>query len=193
MEKTTTHSNSFSHNTNEYLDAYVCILKEMICAMTNAELSNSISHNFIVQMIPHHKAAIQMSRNVLKYTTNCDIECIASNIIMAQTQSIRDMEKALTCCSQKNNPRNDLCTYQKHVEKIFQTMFHRMQTAKSCNSIDCNFLWEMIPHHEGAVAFSETTLEYNICPELKPILQAIVTSQKQGICQMEELLRSLSC
>lgn len=192
MEKNI-HTNSFSHNTNDYLDAFSCILKEMICGMTTAKLSDSISHNFIVQMIPHHKAAIQMSRNVLKYTTNCDIECIASNIITEQTQSIHNMEKALPCCQKKTNANNDLCTYQKQVEKIFQTMFRRMQTARSCNSIDCNFLWEMIPHHEGAVAFSETTLEYCICPELTPILQAIITSQKQGIRQMEELLRCLSC
>ncbi|MBD5457903.1 MAG: DUF305 domain-containing protein [Lachnospiraceae bacterium] len=188
-----THTNSFSHNTNDYLDAYTCILKEMICGMTTAELSDSISHNFIVQMIPHHKAAIQMSRNVLKYTTNCDIECIASNIIKEQTQSISNMEKALPCCRKRSNAKNDVCAYQKQVEKIFQTMFCRMQTAKSCNSIDCNFLWEMIPHHEGAVEFSETTLKYCICSELTPILQSIITSQKQGICQMKELLCSLSC
>lgn len=192
MEKNI-HTNSFSHNTNDYLDAFSCILKEMICGMTTAALSDSISHNFIVQMIPHHKAAIQMSRNVLKYTTNCDIECIASHIITEQTQSIHNMEKALPCCQKKTNAKNDLCTYQKQVEKIFQTMFCRMQTARSCNSIDCNFLREMIPHHEGAVAFSEVTLEYCICPELTPILQAIITSQKQGIRQMEELLRCLSC
>ena len=191
--ETCIHTNSFSHNTNDYLDAYSCILKEMICGMTTAKLSDSISHNFIVQMIPHHKAAVQMSRNVLKYTTNCDIECIASNIITEQTQSICNMEKALPCCRKKSNAKSDLCAYQTQVEKIFQTMFRRMQTAGSCNSIDCNFLWEMIPHHEGAVAFSETTLEYCICPELKPILQAIITSQKQGICQMKELLCCLSC
>ena len=103
------------------------------------------------------------------------------------------MEKILPCCSKKDNPRNDLCNWQKQVDQIFQTMFHRMQTAQSRNSIDCNFLWEMIPHHEGAVAFSEATLKCGICPELIPILQAIITSQKQGICQMKELLQCLSC
>lgn len=191
MAKTT--NPAFSHNTNDYLDAYACILKEVICGMTTAELTNSISHNFIVQMIPHHKAAIQMSRNVLKYTTNCEIERIASNIITEQTKSISNMENALPRCCKKVNSKNDLCSYQKQVDQIFQTMFQRMRTAKSCNSIDCNFLWEMIPHHEGAVGFSETTLKYCICPELTPILQAIITSQKQGICQMKELLRCLSC
>lgn len=191
MEKTNTQS-SFSHNTNEYLNAYACILKEMICCMTKAELTNSISHNFIVQMIPHHKAAIQMSRNVLKYTTDCDIECIASNIITEQTQSICDMEKALPCCCQKFNAQRDLCAYQKQVDKISQTMFHCMETAEACNSINCNFLREMIPHHEGAVAFAETTLQYCICPELKPILDSIIVSQKKGVCQMKELLCRLS-
>lgn len=40
----------------------------MIQGMTDDELDESISHNFIVQMIPHHKAAIEMSQNLLQYT-----------------------------------------------------------------------------------------------------------------------------
>lgn len=192
MEKTNNQTSSFSHNTKVYLEAYTCILKEMICGMTKADLTNSISQNFIVQMIPHHKAAIQMSRNVLKYTTDCDIECIASNIISEQTQGICDMKKILPCCCKKLNSREDLCSYQEQVEKIFRKMFHCMETAEACNSIDCNFLRQMLPHHEGAVAFSEVALQYCICPELKPILQTIVSTQKQGICRMQELLCCLS-
>ncbi len=49
--------------------------------MSNAKLTNSISHNFIVQMIPHHEAAIEMSENILKYTSNDSLQNIASNKI----------------------------------------------------------------------------------------------------------------
>lgn len=183
----------FTRNTRRYLETFNCILAEMICGMTYAHLSRSISHNFIVQMIPHHKAAIQMSENILKYTSNPEIEQIACNIISEQTKSILDMEKILCCCNRQCNSEKDLCAYKEQTEKVFQTMFDCMRTAPAVNSNDCNFLREMMPHHEGAVAFSETTLKYCICEELKPILQAIITSQKQGICRMKELADCLCC
>ena len=37
------------------------------------------------------------------------------------------------------------------------------------------------------------TLQSDICPELVPILQAIITSQETGIAQMEALAASLRC
>lgn len=53
----------------------------MIQGMTEAELTGSISDNFIVQMIPHHRAAIEMSGNILKYTTSIPLQEIALGII----------------------------------------------------------------------------------------------------------------
>lgn len=190
-EQTNRQSCNFSRNTQTYLDTFSCILDDMIKGMTCAELTNSISHNFIVQMIPHHKAAIRMSENILKYTTNLTIESIACNIIEEQTRSIANMESILSCCSEARNSEQSLHEYQKTVEEISNNMFCRMRDAKSVNSVNCNFLREMIPHHEGAVALCEATQEYRICSELEPILNSIITSQKRGICQMEELLERL--
>lgn len=191
MNKSCNKAVLLSKNTRNYLETYRCILEEMICSMTHAGLCDSISHNFIVQMIPHHKAAIQMSENILKYTTNIEIEQIAAHIITEQTKSISNMERILSCCSRKTNSEKELYTYQKEVDKVFQTMFRCMQNTEAVNSIDCNFLQEMIPHHEGAVAFSETALQYCICPELAPILKSIIHSQKEGICRMQDLMRCL--
>lgn len=183
----------FSRVTQKYLNTFDCILERMIQGMTCADLTNSISHNFIVQMIPHHRAAIEMSENILQYTTNLTIQEIAENIICEQTKSIAAMEAALPCCSNLTNSRANVCRYQEQIEPVFNTMFRRMQTAKSTNDINCCFLREMLPHHEGAVSFAEITLCHDICPQLQPILQSIITSQKRGICQMEELLDTLCC
>ena len=181
----------FSRNTQSYLKTFSRILDDMIKGMTCAELTNSISHNFIVQMIPHHRAAIEMSENILRFTTNLTVESIACNIIEEQTRSISNMENILSCCSNQGNSEQSLREYQRTVEEIRNTMFCRMRDAKSVNSVNCNFLREMLPHHEGAVALCEATQEYRICPELEPVLSSIITSQKRGICQMEELLGRL--
>lgn len=183
----------FSQVTQKYLNTFDCILERMIKGMTCAELNNSVSHNFITQMIPHHRAAIEMSENILQYTTDLTIEGIAENIICEQTKSIAAMEAALPCCSSMTNSRDSLCRYQSQIEPVFNTMFRRMETAGATNDINCCFLREMLPHHEGAVSFCEITLCYDICPQLQPILEDIITSQKRGICEMEKLLNTMCC
>lgn len=182
-----------SNVTKNYLSAFNRILDEMIQRMTEAEQSDSISHNFIVQMIPHHRAAIEMSENILKYTTNISLQDIASDIVSEQTKSIENMEKILNCCSERKDCEQDLCLYQRRTEQIMQTMFFQMGCARSTNEINCDFIREMIPHHMGAVEMSNNALQYDICPELKPILEAIITSQERGIMQMRKLLRCLGC
>lgn len=181
------------NDAEEYLRTFEHILDRMIKGMTEAELNDSISHNFIVQMIPHHKAAIEMSKNILKYTENAQLEKIASQIITEQTESIENMRKIQCVCSELTNSQRDVCMYQRRVNLIMETMFSAMKKAGKTDRVNCDFLREMIPHHKGAVEMSNNALRCNICPELRPVLEAIITSQKRGIRQMQNLLRCLRC
>lgn len=180
-------------DTKEYLNTYYHILDDMIQGMTNVKLSDSISHNFIVQMIPHHMAAIEMSKNILEYTENDTLCKIALDIIREQRISIENMLCIEDKCSELCNSRRNLYCYQNRMEQIMQVMFMEMKCARATNRISCNFMWEMIPHHEGAVKMSMTTLQFQICPELVPILESIIKSQKKGIQQMRQLLRCIGC
>lgn len=182
---------ALSNNTKKYLCRYDGILDEMIDGMTGAELTDSVSHNFIVQMIPHHRAAIEMSENLLQYTTLVPLQRIAQGIVKEQAKSIEDMQRALPHCAQLVNSEQDLCLYDRQFQHITQTMFSRMRNACSDNSINANFMREMIPHHQGAIQMSKNALRYPICPELDPILSAIITSQEKGVRQMQHLLRCL--
>lgn len=185
-----THCNTGAE-TGEYLARYYSIISDMVAGMTEAELANSISYNFIVQMIPHHEAAIRMSENILCYSCNDSLRSIAGNIISEQTKSIANMEDIIDASRRLMNCCCDLNSYQKQMDNIMHTMFHRMRNARTSNNIDADFIREMIPHHMGAVSMSETTLKYCICSELKPILQRIITSQKKGIEQMRCLLNKI--
>ncbi|WP_040196401.1 DUF305 domain-containing protein [Candidatus Soleaferrea massiliensis] len=179
----------FSEVTKTYLCRYYEILNEMIAGMTEVRLTDSLSHNFIVQMIPHHKAAIEMSRNLLQYTTFVPLQNIALGIIDEQTKSIADMQGILTRCAGLKNSQQDLCLYDKEFQRITQTMFTQMLNACTTNNINASFMHEMIPHHEGAIRMSQNILRYHICPELHPIVRAIVESQKKGIQKMKRLLQ----
>lgn len=53
----------------KYLHRYDEILRKMILDMNAAPVTGSISANFIRQMLPHHKAAIELAQNLLLYTT----------------------------------------------------------------------------------------------------------------------------
>lgn len=176
-----------------YLQRYREILNAMISGMCSAELNDSISHNFIVQMIPHHRAAIEMSENILKYTENAKLTEIAKGIIDEQTRSIADMEAVLDQCSTLLNCSCDVQVYQRNVNAITETMFSKMRSAYFDNCINCDFIREMIPHHEGAVRMSENALKFQICHELNPILNAIIISQKNGIHQMKCLAENIRC
>ena len=180
---------SFDASTKDYLTRFYEILDRMIQGMESACLTDSISQNFIVQMIPHHRAAIRMCENVLKYTTCVPLRNIASHIITEQTKSINDMLNALPCCQLQTNSCQDLQLYRRRFQNIVHTMFQDMDTARATNNIRDTFMREMIPHHKGAIRMSENALRYCICQELVPILNAIITSQQRGIEEMEQLLK----
>lgn len=151
----------------------------------------SLSHNFIVQMIPYHRAAIDMSENLLQFTTFVPLQRIAQNIITEQTKSVENMQKVLPHCAQLENSEQDLCLYDRRFGQITQTMFSQMRNACSDNNINAYFMREMIPHHQVAIKMSKNVLQYPICPELDSILQAIITSQEKGVLEMQRLLRCI--
>lgn len=188
-----TENNGLSREARQYAARFCGILNTMIDGMTCAELTDSISHNFIVQMIPHHEAAIEMSRNLLQYPTITPLRSIAENIISSQTKSIADMKAAYAGCSELCNTERELTLYQNCFRRITRTMFTQMGNAKMTNQINADFMREMIPHHMGAIRMSKNALRFPICPELKPILDAIIVSQTRGVREMETLLRQISC
>lgn len=180
-----------SNVTQIYLKAYYDILNTMIRKMTSAQLTHSISDNFIKQMIPHHQAAIEMSKNILRFTTNLELQDIATNIISAQSKSISNMQAIQSTCSLVTNNYIEQSNYMNEFGVIAQTMFWEMRSAPVTNGVNANFVREMIPHHEGAVRMSNNALQFNICPELKPILYTIITTQCEGIHQLKHLLNYL--
>lgn len=188
-----TNTSPLSTDAKNYLCCFYQILDEMTQGVTAASLTHSISHNFIVQMIPHHRAAVRMSDNILRFADNQAVRRLAQRISEEQAQGIAELEAMLSICTQQTNPQLDLRLYQRRMDLIFREMFASMGSAPENNRLSAIYLQEMLPHHRGAVRMAENTLKYDVCLELVPPLRHIIRRQCRQIGQMQALLGRMGC
>ena len=135
-----------SEDSKNYLCCFYQTLDQMVQAMTTAGLTQSISHNFIVQMLPHHRAAIQMASNVLRFTKNQAVRRLAQRVVQERTQGIGRMEEALGTCNQLTNPQMDLRLYQRRMDLIYRDMYTKMNRAPENNRLAAVYLRQTLSH-----------------------------------------------
>lgn len=63
---------------------------------------------------------------------------------------------------------------------------HEAMEVKPSGSIDADFVANMIPHHEGAVAMAKIELEKGTDPELKKLATDIIAAQEKEIAFMKK-------
>lgn len=78
-----------------YITKHKEITDTMIKEMQGVKVTNNADTTFLQQMIYHHKGAINMAKNILKYTQDPEIEQFAKNIISTQSKEISEMESLL--------------------------------------------------------------------------------------------------
>lgn len=61
-----------------------------------------------------------------------------------------------------------------------------MDLGPADESFDLRFIDAMIPHHEGAVAMAQETLQKSNRPEIKQLAQAIIDAQEKEISELKE-------
>lgn len=102
------------------------------------------------------------------------------------------MQAIQSKCRMLTNNEIEQSEYLIRFEMIAKTMFVEMGAAPVTNGVNANFVREMIPNHQDAVRMSNNALQFSICPELKPILYAIITTQSEGIRKLKLLLHHLN-
>ena len=75
------------------------IMDNMMADMSAIEITGDNDIDFLKGMIPHHQAAIDVSKKILEYTKDDKIKEIANRIIKAQEKEIEDMNNMINSMS----------------------------------------------------------------------------------------------
>ena len=78
-----------------YLQAYTKIFNTMIAAMESAKPTGNIDRDFLNEMLLHHNAAIQIGKNILRYTQNSELKTLVQNMIAAQQKQVTELNNLL--------------------------------------------------------------------------------------------------
>lgn len=178
-------------DTKRYLRRFNQILNEMETKMLTAIPVNNITIYFIECMIPHHRAAIYMCENLLKYTNYRPLQDIAKGIIRMQTRGINQMKEIMATTTGYSSTTDELKLYTEKYLEITKNMICRMRNSDRCENINLDFVSEMIPHHEGAIEMCNNLLQYRIDPRLKEVANQIIEEQSRGVKELEEVRRNL--
>ena len=122
-----------SDEAKRYLCCYYQILDEMIQSISAAKLTQSISQNTIVQLLPHHRAAVRLSRNILEASNDGAVRRLAQRIAAQADQTIGELEAELPNAAQLTSPQMDLRLCQRRMEPLLDTsnrFRHSLITAR---------------------------------------------------------------
>ncbi|MGL4736095.1 MAG: DUF305 domain-containing protein [Cellulosilyticaceae bacterium] len=179
-------------HTCQYIATYKHIYHTMKDHMDKAPITGNATLDFLYEMIPHHEAAIGMSKNILKYTDNAELKTLAQKIITAQEQEVGVMKGLIAKLQQSSDlAKDDDTEYIKAYHAIMAEMDKGMSAQPNSSNVNVLFLEEMIPHHKGAIAMAENILLYTTNPAVHKLAQQIVQTQKDQLPEMEQLLIQL--
>ena len=138
-----------SDNTKEYLDTYYTIIDEMEQNMQNVTISSNISNMFIEQILHSSKTAISLSENILKYTTNTQIEDIAKKVLSTENDFVENIKPVIIQCENIHNSDVDVNLYQRNYLSILNQTIKKLNDIQTSNNLDILYLNSMITQKQS--------------------------------------------
>ena len=177
---------------NEYNNSYTSIFNTMKMEMNNVVSSGNVNLDFVTQMPPHHKGAINMSKAILQYGSNPEVKKMAEHIITSQEAELPVLQNMQEKFKQEAfSGKEASAMYNKKYNEIKGAMFKNMESVPLTPNADLNFLKQMIFHHQGAIDMSKNILEYTKDPELIKLAINTIKSQSKDIKEMQKLINTL--
>lgn len=175
-----------------YLKEQNTILADMMINMSVQE-SGSAELDFLIGIIPHHEAAIDITKSYLKYGgKNKELKKLAKEIIEEHSEETVEMRMLLKeierlAITDKESERTYLNSYNKMIAS-HQDMAHEIETA---SDVESAYIEGMVIHHQMAVDMAEAILKTTLHDEIKDMAEDIIEMQREEISQMEEIFNDM--
>ncbi len=138
--------------------------------------------NFIDQMVPHHRGAMEEARVAIENAEHEELRNLAEGIIAGQRREIGEMKDIKA----EEYGTRQVPMQMSSEEMEMMGMMEDPQALADAEPFDHAFMNNMIPHHQSAIAMAEVALEESENPEVRSIARNIVDSQQSEIEQMKQ-------
>lgn len=175
-----------------YLDEQATIISDMLENMRVKE-SGSAELDFLISMIPHYEASIDLSKSYLLLGgTNNKLKNLVNEIIEEQTEEIEDMRELIQEIQKSGitNPEKEK-DYLEIYNKMISSHQHITEETEASNTVEKAYIEGMVIHHQMAVDMANAILKYSSHHEILDIAEDILEMQKEEINQMEEIFNDL--
>jgi uncharacterized protein (DUF305 family) len=125
---------------------------------------------FLSMMIPHHTAAIAMSKAILPLSKDAQVKTWASDIIASQQAEIQAMNALL-------GPRGGPNTALKSLMDSGMNGKAMATVVKNARNPDQAFVQGMLPHHSGAIDMARLALTKSGDPQVLKLAKTIIVAQ----------------
>ena len=137
--------------------------------------------NFIDQMVPHHRGAIDEAQVAIENAEHEELRSLAENIIEEQRAEIQQMKDI----KEQEYGTREVPMQMSSEEMEMMGMMEDPEALADEDPFDRAFMRNMIPHHESAIAMAEVALEESENPEIRELSRNIIDSQQSEIEQMQ--------
>ncbi|MCY7377508.1 MAG: DUF305 domain-containing protein [Pyrinomonadaceae bacterium] len=138
---------------------------------------------FLDTMIAHHEGAVEMAKDAGTKSANAGLKTFAQKIVADQTREITEMKKwREQWFAGKPAALNMEMTGMADSMKGMDMM---KLNAASGSAFDTEFINQMTPHHEGAIAMAKEALTKAEHAEIKTLANQIIAAQEAEIKQMQ--------
>lgn len=142
---------------------------------------------FIDTMIAHHQGAVDMALLVNTRTSRPEMKAFAQKIADEQRKEIAEMQAMRAKWFAESKPAVNMA-FPGMSEGMHGMDMSKLQTLKG-NEFDIEFIRQMLPHHEGAVAMAKALKSEDNYADLKTLADKMLRDQSAEIEQMNNWLK----
>jgi uncharacterized protein (DUF305 family) len=140
---------------------------------------NSTDRAFVVQMIPHHKSAVEMAAVAKKRARHSALKRLANSIIATQSIEIEQLRRYDDRLEKAGVEPGELGAAHEDMGGGMDA-----DSLMAARPFDREFIDGMIAHHQGAIHMARAQLDTGENHDLKRLAEAIVDAQSKEIDQM---------